>query len=284
MPEALERRLFGALIDIDGTLTHLGSVSWLDFTEQMYLMAHKPIGVAKEARETHKKIFGEFLGDIAKLKTKDEKEARIAVLNTDLFGQVWRASGLVLDRKTVEQISRTSLSMRLRDEGVRFLTFLRMLKEQLDIPVFVLTAAYSILSEVVAKDFGLSGGRAASQMIFDGDSPESLWVDFTLDYDLNRSKVRNADELIGEGQLPHKKKGIFAFGDGPTERELLEYYPNNAILSHYPIDSDRVSAYVTTLDEAMILIYDQLGPDGEKLVFSDTDGIAKIVRNRDQNG
>lgn len=280
MPVTGERLLSAALIDIDGTLTELGSVSWLDFTEQMWVMAGKTMGEAKAARKNHYEIFNTFRLDVEKIKSKKEKIVRIDKLNNDLFDQVWRPSGLDLTRKNVVQISRAVLTFRLRPEGVRFLQFLSILVDQLKIPVFVLTSANSVLAEVVASDFKLSGGKASAQMIFDGDKSESLWTGFTLDPDLNRSKVRNADELKGEGKLSYPSSEILVVGDGPTEHEMVEYYDNNIIVSRDHIDSSLVSAYAENLDQVLLIMYEQLGDEAEKLNLPDD--IRALLRTRTQ--
>jgi hypothetical protein len=284
MSTAPERTLSAALIDIDGTLTVLGSVSWLDFTEQMWIMARKSIIEAKSARQKHQDIFKVFIADYQALVSREEKDDRIRKLNDDLFHSVWIPSGFYLHKDELEKVARASVSGHFRPDTERFLHFLQAIKVQLGIPVFLITAANSLIADVIVKDYSLSDGKASSEMIFDENG---MWTGFNLDADLNGSKVRFAKELVSG--ISDAYNTTFVLGDGPTEGKIIHTFVNNAILSGTPIDpdreayldSDKVARYVKSLDEALGMMFDQLGSDAEKLVLPDD--IKAVLRERDPN-
>ena len=118
---------------------------------------------------------------------------------------------------------------------------------------------------------------------FDSDSEDALWTSFEHDDDLSRNKVSHVFDMKDEGLLAYPRHRIMAVGDGPTDDELVAYFRNNIILTkpdEEGFTSVNVKHYVTSLDQAMVIMYDQLGPDGEKLDLSKNLQLEGILRQR----
>lgn len=265
------------LLDLDGTLTDSRSVAWLDLTLQIFLKAGRSIQEANEARESHKQIYAQYSAHVKALDSKVERESYFQKMKTGLF-QLWGSSGLTLSKNVIEQISKEAFSMRLKSDGKDLLHFLKALNEQLDIPTYIITGAYSVLAEMVATEFNLAGGRANSLFIFDENE---IFVDFQHDSELSRNKVKHLFELVREQRIIYDLAEIVVVGDGPTDDELIYFLPNNIIVDNKD-ESHLISSYVnrrvSSLHEVISILFEQLGERKNELTLPES--VAGILRAR----
>lgn len=218
------QNLAGVIVDVDDFLTPQGVNAWYELTRYIFRLAGKSKKKALQAVEKHHVIYGTFRTNVRKIDRNTQPDLYAAHYEkmVEEIMQLYRSSELELTRENLT----TCVDMVIVDaiendpEIYNFLIFLSEISQQ-EIPVIIMTGAYSLIAERLIERWKFSRGFAASKFLWE----DGKFSGFEYVHNINAFKVIS---LIQHPSLFRKFVGlawdeIIAFDDGKTAEELFKY-------------------------------------------------------------
>lgn len=284
MSQPLER-LALVLVDLDGTLTEENVNTWFEFTRYIFLLAGKP-EMADSAVAQHGRYYGSFrddvkvaqewfdAGQISKDEFKDAFADAYRYMQERLF-KLWSMSGLRLSKDNVQAVVRKIIAEKINPAAGNFIQLLQdlckvSLEDGENVPVYVLTGAFSEIAQLLSEELGLSGGYANSNFIYetDADGIEVL-RSFEHDHDLAANKIKHLFRLIQTKRSANgidPKTDVVSIGDGYSDHDLFKHTYGIAVRPQTPELRRSSEVIVDNLDEAEVVIRKILPEDIKALL------------------